>query len=274
MSARARSLLYLLGAALLWSTSGLVVKSVDWTPPAIAASRGLFTFFALLALNRGRLRPPAGAQWLAAALFAIICLTFITATKLTTAANAIFLQYTAPAWVALLAPLLLREATRGRDWCFVALTFGGMALFFMDSLSTEGMLGILIAILGGIAFAGLTMVLRHTPGDEKLSGLIYGNLLLIGLGLFVWRPPWPGLADVLLLAFAGIFQMGLGYYLFSLASRQAAALDMVLITMIEPVLNPVWVFLGTGETPGAWAFAGGACVLVSITIWSVLKIRN
>jgi drug/metabolite transporter (DMT)-like permease len=104
--------------------------------------------------------------------------------------------------------------------------------------------------------------------------MMYGNLLLAALGLFVWQPPWPGARDMLLLAFAGIFQMGLSYYLFCLSSRGVTALEMTLVPVLEPVLNPIWVYMGIGEKPGAWALVGGCVVLSGITAWSVLKSRK
>ncbi|MCL1916433.1 MAG: DMT family transporter [Desulfovibrionaceae bacterium] len=276
MTLRAKSLLLLALTATLWSSSGLIIKSVDWTPLGIASLRSFFAFFTLLVLNRKHLTPrlPSRPQLAGAVCLVLISISFVTSTKLTTAANAILLQYSAPVWVALAAPLLLREKTRAGDWLFIAMTFCGMGLFFMDALSMEGMTGNLVAIFSGLSYAGLSMALRREPDGEKGLSMLYGNLILAALGLAVWRAPWPPVEDLLLLALAGVFQFGLPYYLFSLASRGATALEMVLITALEPILNPIWVFIGVGERPGPYALLGGAVVLGSVTLWSVLKNRR
>ena len=104
--------------------------------------------------------------------------------------------------------------------------------------------------------------------------LICGHLLAASLGVFFWRPPWPSAVELGLIALAGVVQLGLPYYLYSRASQGVTALDMVLVTIVEPILNPIWVFLVVGERPGGWALAGGAVVLISVTAWSGLKSRR
>ncbi|MDR1044704.1 MAG: DMT family transporter [Candidatus Adiutrix sp.] len=275
MKVRTQSLICLVGAALLWSLSGLVVKLVDWNAPAIAAGRSLAAALTIAFLARRSLdlRPPSGPQWLGAVCMAGVAICFVTATKLTTAANAILIQYTAPVWVAVFAPWLLGERTSGRDWFFIALTFGGLALFVVDSLSLEGLAGIMAALGGSLSFAGLALVLRRIRDDDGggMKCMVYGNLLLVLPGLFFWRPPWPGPFQLGLIVLAGAFQYGLASYLYSRASRGASSLEMVLITALEPILNPVWVFLVLGERPGFWALIGGVLVLAAVTCWGVLK---
>ncbi|MDR2945418.1 MAG: DMT family transporter [Candidatus Adiutrix sp.] len=273
MSLRTKSLLFLLAAASLWSLSGVLVKTIDWNPLALASSRSLVAGFTIIFLTRRTLdrRPPSRPQWWGAVFMALVGLTFVSATKLTTAANAILLQYTAPVWVAIFAPLVLRERTSGRDWFFIALTFGGMAMFFMDSVSAEGFWGIILAIMSGLAFAALPMALRYVKDDQPFKCLIYGNFLLFLVGLPFWRAPYPDLGDVGLIIFAGVVQYGLPYYLYALASKGVSTLEMVLVTALEPILNPIWVFLAIGEQPGLWSLIGGAVVLLTITAWSVLK---
>lgn len=273
MSQRARSLGYLALSALLWSGAGLLIKSVDWDALSIASTRSLFAALALLVLTVSRSRSllprlPTRPEAAAALFLALLSISFVAANKLTNAATAILLQYTAPVWVAMLAPLLLRERTNGLDWLFIALTFGGMGLFFLDSLSVRGLAGIGAAMFSGLCYAGLAIALRR--GGAGL-GMLYGNILLCLSGLFVWGPPWPPARDIALLALAGVFMFALPYHLFSLAGRGASALEMVLVTSLEPVLNPIWVFLVLGERPGPWALIGGAAVFACITLWSALK---
>ena len=273
MTLRTKSLLLLMAAAFFWSLSGVLVKSIDWNPMALASSRSLVAGLTILFLTRRSMdwRPPGKSQWWAAIFMALVSLLFVSATKLTTAANAILLQYTAPIWVAIFAPLILRERTSGRDWFFIAVTFGGISMFFMDSVSGEGKLGIILAILGGVAFAGLPMAMRYVKDDQPFKCLIYGNLLILLAGLPFWRAPWPDATDILLIVIAGVVQYGLPYYLYAMASKGVTTLEMVVITALEPILSPVWVFLAIGERPGMWALIGGAVVMVTITTWSVLK---
>ncbi|MDR1776555.1 MAG: DMT family transporter [Desulfovibrio sp.] len=276
MSFHLQCLLLLVAASTLWSTGGVLIKSVDWPPLGIAAARSFFAALSLILLNRRALasRRPDKAQLLIGALLAGISVTFIFATKLTTAANAIFLQYTAPIWVALLAPVLLGEPTRRLDWLFIGLVFCGMGMFFLDDVSTEGLAGITLAIGSGALYAALALALRRVGGADKTQGLVFGNILLACLGLWVFRPPWPTPHDLFLLATLGAVQFGLSYYLYALASRGVTALEMTLVTTLEPILNPVWVFIGTGERPAAWSLAGGALVLTAVTVWGFCKTRS
>ena len=272
---RGRCLVFLAATAVLWSTAGVIIKSVAWNPMAIVSFRSLWAGLTLVLLLHFRgvldLSRPSRSQWCGALFLALLSFCFVGATKLTTAANAILMQYTAPIWVALLAPLFLKEKTSRRDWYFISLAFGGLALFFLDSLTLQGLKGLALGALSGVCFAGLALTMRRGRGVPPMKILIYGNVIAFAGGLFFWGPPWPSAGDLALVAIAGVFQFGLSYYLFSLASQGVSSLEMVLVTAIEPILNPVWVFLILGERPGGWSLAGGAVVLVSITAWSALK---
>lgn len=274
MTKRSQCFILLLVTAALWSTGGVIIKSVDWNPGAIAAGRSLAAglTIAFLARKQVDFSPPSRMEWAGAFCLAFLSLTFVVATKLTTAANAILIQYTAPVWVAIAAPLLLRERTGGRDWFFIALIFFGMTLFFKDSLSSEGKWGIVSAIISSFFFAALALMLRVARDGKPMKITIYGNVLLMATAVFFWRPPWPSLGDWGLMALAGVVQFGIPYYLYTLASQGVSSLEMVLITTLEPILNPVWVFLLLGEKPGMWSLVGGAVVLVTVTVWSILKI--
>ena len=273
MNFHVRCFLLLVLTATLWSTGGAIIKSVNWPPLGIAAARSIFALVVLLSLGCGRcaFKRPTGTRVLTGLLLALVSITFIFATKLTTAANAIFLQYTAPIWVALLAPVLLGEPTRKGDWVFIGAVFGGMALFFLDEVSLDDLAGIGLAVVSGIIYAGLAMSLRHENEEGRMASLVYGNILLVLLGLAVFRPPWPTGRDILLLAALGGLQFGLAYYFYALASRGVTALEMTLVTALEPILNPLWVFFWTGERPAPWALAGGGIVLAAVTLWGIGK---
>ena len=278
MISRGRCLFFLAATAVLWSTAGVIVKSVAWNPAAIVSYRSFWAGLTLILLLRFRgildLSWPDRTQWGGALALALLSFCFVGATKLTTAANAILMQYTAPIWVALLAPLVLKEKTSQRDWLFIGLTFGGLALFFLDSLTLQGLKGLSLGALSGVCFAGLVLFMRQGRGAPPMKILIYGNFLALAGGLYFWGQPWPSFGDLVILTAAGIFQFGLSYYLYSLASQGVSSLEMVLMTAVEPILNPVWVFLILGERPSGWTMVGGAVVLVTVTGWSILKSRR
>ena len=269
-SAHTRAVGQLVLAALLWSLGGLLIKTVDWPPLAVAGGRGLIAAAFLWATNRGLRFHCSRAQLLGAVLYAACTITFVAATKLTTAANAILLQYTAPIWIALFGSWFLGERATRADWLTIGLVLGGMGLFFADGLSFSNTLGNLVAIISGVAFAGMTMALRHQKDGSPVESIILGNLLsfIAGLPAMVSAPlPSPtGWGALLLL---GIFQLGCSYWLYARAIRQVTALEAVLIPVLEPLLNPVWVFLARGEQPSRWAFVGGAIVLGAVT-WRAL----
>ncbi|MFH1059358.1 MAG: DMT family transporter [Pseudomonadota bacterium] len=272
MSERAHAALLLVLAAVLWSSGGLLIKLVDWSPLAIAGTRsavaGLFVWLVL----RGRLCLDCTRPQVAAAVaYAAAVISFVAATKLTTAANAILLQYTSPLYAALLAPRLLGERTSGRDWFFTLLTLAGMGLFFLDQLSPAGLTGNLLALMSGLAVACLALALRQT-GAASSTPIVLGNFLAALACLpFAVGAGWPGWEALGIIAFLGVVQLGLPYYLYSLAVRRVSALEVTLIPVIEPILNPLWVAIFLGEVPGLGAAAGGGLVLAAVTAWGLMR---
>jgi drug/metabolite transporter (DMT)-like permease len=275
LSLHAKCLLGLVITAILWSCGGVIIKNVQAPPLIAAAIRALFAALTLAVIHRKNLGScmPGKAQLLGAAALGLHCLAFVTATKLTTAANAILLQYTAPVWVAIFAPLFLHEQTRRRDWVFIAVIFAGMGLFLIDSLSAGSLPGTAAAVCAGITYAALILFLRHAKAEDKGVSMVYGNALLFLAGFSLAGFALPSAHDIFLLALAGVFQIGVPYYLFGLASRGVTALEMVLVTTLEPILNPVWVFLSIGELPGLWSIAGGCAVLGAVVVWSLPRHR-
>jgi len=263
-SSRRRAIALLLLTALIWSTSGLFVKLLSWHPLSIFSARGIVASLVFLIwLRRVPLRITpflvAGAAGYMGAQF-----LFIFSTRLTTAANAIFLQYTAPIYVLIFGVWFLGERPRRIDWITMVVIFAGMMLFFGEDLTFEGFYGNLAAILGGVALAAMIVCTRAQkdshPGQIFLIGSCLGGL--IGLPS-VFQETW-SLTDVAIIAFLGIFQTGLASALYSIAIRQVPALESNLILMLEPVLNPLWVFLVIGESPAPLALLGGAIVLGAI----------
>jgi len=274
--AHPRAVGQLLLTALLWSLGGLLIKTVDWPPLAVAGGRGLVAAVFLVLTNRGLRFTFSRIQVLAAVAYAACTITFVTATILTTAANAILLQYTAPVWIALFGAWFLGERATRVDWFTIALVLGGMALFFADGLELTHTLGNVIAILSGVAFAAMTIALRRQKDGSPVESIILGNALafVIGLPFMIGeRLPSPiGRAALLTL---GIVQLGCSYWLYARAIKHVTALEAVLIPVVEPILNPVWVFFVRGERPSPWALVGGVIVLGAVTwrAWHAIRGR-
>jgi len=264
-----RAVLAVAGAAILWSTGGLFIKLAPMPALAVACGRSLIAALFYLALLRPNLR---AARWTTAAACAACIVTFVAATKLTTAANAIFLQYTGPAYVLLLSPFLLDEPFRPIDAVCVALSLAGMSLFFVGKVEAGQTVGNLLAIASGVFFALAVVLLRReakSGNGDALPSTALGNLIAAALTL-----PWALKAapEVLtargagVLLYLGIVQLGLGYFLFVRGIRRVPAAEASLISMLEPVLNPLWVLIGFGERPGRWALAGGAIVIAAVVV--------
>ena len=257
-------------AALCWSLGGLLIKAVDWPPLAVAGGRGILAAIFLM-LTNGRLHFTfSRVQVLAAFAYAGCTVFFVAATKYTTAANAILLQYTAPIWIALLAAWLLGERTTRRDWIIITVVFAGMGLFFADGLELSGFVGNVFGVISGLCFAAMTIALRKQKDGSPVESIILGNLIAFAIGLpLMIGAPWPSAGGWGALLALGIVQLGFSYWLYARAIRRVTALEAVIIPVFEPILNPLWVFLARGERPGPWALLGGVIVLGAVT-WRAL----
>lgn len=245
---------------------------VNWNPVAIAGSRSAIAALAMLAIIRRPRFTWSFAQIGGAVAYAATVILFVTANKLTTAANAILLQYTAPIYVALFGAWFLGERASWLDWATLAAVLGGMVLFFLDKLSVAGMLGNVVAIASGVALAGLALFLRKQKDGSPMESILLGNALTALIGLPFMLKSSPGSAGWLGIVLLGVFQLGLPYVLYALAIKHVTAIEAVLIPVIEPILNPLWVFLVVGEAPGTLALAGGAVVLVAVTFRCVAAV--
>jgi DME family drug/metabolite transporter len=262
------------GAALLWSSGGLFIKIAPMPALAVACGRSLIAALFYLAVLRPDLR---AARFSTAAAYAGCIVTFVTATRLTSAANAIFLQYTGPAYVLMLSPLLLDEPFRPLDAACVALSLAGMSLFFVGKVEAGQLLGNVLGAVSGVFFAlAIVLLRRDAKGGrgDALPSIALGNLVAAAVTL-----PWAAKAlpqmtsgrGLAVLLYLGVVQLGLAYWLFAKGVRKVPAAEASLISMLEPVLNPVWVLIGAGERPGGWSIAGGAVVLASVVVRTLLQ---
>jgi len=268
------ALLAVAACALLWSTGGLFVKLISWNPFAIAGVRSLIGGLVILMFLRRPRFTWSFAQIAGAVCYAACMILFVSANKLTTAANAILLQYTAPLYAAVLGWIFLKEKAHALDWVTMAVVIGGMVLFFMDSLTLGGMQGNLLAILSGVFFAGAMVSLRAQKDGSSLESILlsHGITLLVSIP-FLWQSA-PSLAGWGALAFLGVFQIGLSSLLLTYGVKHVTAVQSLLTAVLEPLFNPVWVFLVLGERPGPRALVGGAIILVAVTARSLVSLRS
>jgi len=270
---RLRGALLVALAAMLWSSGGLFIKVAPMPALAVACGRAAITALFYLTVLRPDLRQ---ARWSTAFVYALMILSFVSATKLTTAANAIFLQYTGPAYVLLLSPPILGEKLSRRDVALVALSLAGMGLFFVGKVEAGTTAGNLLGVVSGVFF-GATVVLLRRDATRGSGGAIpsttLGNLVAAALALpFALGPLRESFAGpqaltaLGVLLWLGVVQMGFAYLSFAKGLRSVPASEASLLSMLEPVFNPVWVLLGTGETPGPWALAGAAVVLTAAAV--------
>jgi drug/metabolite transporter, DME family len=264
--------LQLLGAALLFSTGGAAVKATTLTAWQVAGFRsGIAALAVLLLLPAAR----RGWSWHVVpvgATYAATMILFVASNKATTAANAIFLQSTAPLYILLLSPFLLRERVQRTDVAFMTAVGGGMLLFFLgaeapSATAPDPARGNLLALLSGVCWALTVMAMRWlgTRGGGEgsvLPTVVAGNAIAF-LACLAPALPVHGAtpADWMVIAYLGVFQIAAAYVLLSSGIRHVPALEASTLLLLEPALNPAWAWLVHGETPGPWALAGGVVIL-------------
>lgn len=271
---RRRAILFLILAAILWSTAGVLVKALDWQPLSILAGRGIFT--SILFIIYMRRLPKKVTRWtlLAAGGSIATQFLFVTSTKLTTAANSIFLQYTAPIYVVLLAYWLLREKPSRTDWIAMAIIFLGLILFFGDQLSPNGLYGNILAVLSGVTSAIMMVSFRAQKDGSPEDSILIASVLIAVFGFPSILKETQTVANWLSIAYLGIFQIGLAFIFFTMGIKHIPALEANLIGTLEPILNPVWVFLFLGEQMGKSALLGGLVVLVGVMVSAAGSVRT
>ena len=253
--------------ALMWSLAGFNIKMIEWSPYAIAAGRSLVAVILLapMVLRKGFQKIDRYVIG-GAICYAAFNYCFITSTTLTSSAIAIMMQYTAPIYVALLSWLFLRERVGWADIISVGFVFLGMIFFFLDSNSGGSLKGNIVSIFNGITFAGISIFLRLQKDGNPALSMYLGNVISAVAGLpIMWNAGMPDTISLLFLLLAGLL-VAVSYTLYAKASTGLSALETVLIPIIDPVMNPVWVFLFLDERPWALTIVGAAVILVSVTI--------
>jgi drug/metabolite transporter (DMT)-like permease len=275
--------LLLAAAAILFSTGGAAIKAAHLTGWQIACFRSGIAALLLIAALPGARRGGSRRTLLVAAAYASTLLLFVLANRLTTSANAIFLQATAPLWVALLSPLLLREAIRSADLLYLAAVAIGMSLFFTSAepaiaTAPDPARGNILALASGITYAlmlvGLRWLGRVGSPDAGLATVAAGNVLAFAVALFPALPvPAFSAADAGVILYLGVAQIGLAYWCLTRGIRHVPAFEAVTTLQLEVAMNPVWTWIVHGERPGARSLTGGV-IIVSATLLNTWRQRS
>ena len=250
-------------AALMWSLGGLFIKLVNLNPMAITGIRSLGAAGVLLIyINKQKLY--WNRYFFAGVLaYSMMVILYVISIRLTTAANAIFLEFTAPLYVVAFSYFLLNERINRFDIFAMVIIFLGMGLFFMDELSFYGFWGNILALLAGVCLALVTVLIRKEK-ESAFEIVFFGNALttIICLPFIIQGFSSTTQVDWFIIFGLGIFQLGIPYLLYTTALKYVSALDAILVGMLEPVFNPIWVYIFVGEAMGEWAFIGAALVII------------
>lgn len=277
-TSRKVSILCLLIASILWSTGGLLIKWVDWNPIAIAGIRSGISSLVMIVfwfvLTKKLPKKPDKFVLFGAFNYVILVMLFVSANKLTTSANAILLQFTAPIWAMIIGAVFFKEKFDKKDIFTVTIVFGGMILFFIGDIDGGGLLGNILAVISGISMALMIISLKKVKNHKPIEVIIWGNIFTF----IVAMPFYSGIvftsANITGILLLGIFQLGISYIFFTKGIENVTVLEGILIPVIEPLLNPLWVFWGTGEKPSQYALIGGVIVLAAVIFHSTSEVKK
>lgn len=274
-ASKKQAMLLMVVCALLWSLGGIFIKLISWSPLLIAGSRSLisgvvlalFMLFQKIPVRISRFSILAGIGLSAS------CTFFVIANKLTTAANAVVLQYMAPIFVLVISALFLKKRVHTKDIAVVAVTLAGIVLFFFDQLSPGNILGNIFGILAGV-FLAIMFVAVGCGGEDdsvRMTGILIAHSLtaLIGIPIGIMQTGSAVPMEFLWILILGVFQLGIPYVLYAVASKNCPPLACSLIGMLEPLFNPVWVFLFAGEMPGFYALTGAVIIIAAVSWWCI-----
>lgn len=265
------AIIEMLICAALWSVAGIFIKLLPWNGFAVAGMRSLIAglTIAVYMLITRRRYILSRRTVIGGIMTAGVYTCFTVANKLTTAANAIVLQFTCPVFIVILSAIFLKQKIRKNDLAVVIATLAGIALFFFDQLKPGYILGNFVAIAAGMFMAVMFILVGNMEGDERFSTITNGQFLTFFVGLpfiIATKPEFTAAATASILVL-GVFQLGISYILYVKSTQYCPPLACCLLGALEPLLNPVWVLIFDGERPGVWALIGGIIVVVSITLW-------
>ena len=274
-NARKNAMLLMVACAILWSSGGILIKLISWSPLLIAGARSMIAAFVLGTYMIYQKVPIYICKYSIGAGIGLCgcCTFFVVANKFTTAANANVLQYAAPIFILLMTAFIFKQKLHKKEIIVVAITMAGIVLFFFDQLSPGNIAGNLFAILAGI-FMALMFVMVGQGGDNdsiRMTGILLAHCLSAVINIptgIIGTASVTG-TEILYIIILGIFQLGIPYVLYAIASKDCSPLACSLIGMLEPLLNPVWVAIFVGEIPGMFALAGAAIIIGIVTWWCI-----
>ena len=261
----------MVSVALCWSTMGVAFKFIDWDPLVIAAVRNLLTFLYLAAYRRS-MKFSLKKDVVIGALIAYLTQTAFTyANKYTSAANAIVLQYTNPVFVVLISWLFLHQKVKLRDIVLSLIMIGGTALFFLDDLSAGQLLGNVCGLISGIGMACSILYACNNPADLQEYTMLNSLIsVVVGIPAAIQHPPQFDVASLIAVFFLGVVASGIATVLMAKSAPHLASVEVSMLLMLDPILNPVWVALAVGEIPGSLALIGMVivigCVIINILV--------
>ncbi|HMN49604.1 MAG TPA: EamA family transporter [Ignavibacteriaceae bacterium] len=257
--------------AILWSSGGLLIKLISLNAMQLSFFRCLIAAIVFAIIFRKRLLVVNGFTFLNAGFYAAVLTTFVIATKTTTAANAIFLQSTAPIYVLIFEPIINKTKLEKINAITIAICFLGMIFFFLGELSPGHLIGNIVALFAGLCFAAFFLGMRKNGSEYQQSSIFYGNILVSLICIpFLFDMKPLSFNDLWMVTFLGVFQIALAYALFSYGLKRILAVEASIISMFEPVLNPVWVLIGYGEVPSFYAMIGGAITIITILTRTII----
>ena len=268
-------MLFVFLAAVLYSIGGLCIKVIPWNGLSVNAGRNLVALAVIGGYLLATRHRPKFNRWI---LVGAVCICgtnslFTVANKLTTAANTIVLQFTAPIFVILLSAVFWRRRPKGLDLIACAVVLLGVLCFFVDSLEAGGMLGNALALLSGLSYAGV-FLLNDLPDSDPISSVFWGDVASVAIGLpFLLQETDFSLVPMTSLIILGAFQVGLAYILLTIGLRTTPAVTASLVSGIEPVLNPILVAVFYHETIGPLSLVGAAIVVGGVVAYNVLRIK-
>ncbi len=267
------ALIRLVLAAVLWSLGGLLIKLIDWNPLAIAGGRSAIAAIVMMLYIRKPTVSLTKNKVFGALAYTGTLICFVSANKLTTSANAILLQFSAPIWVALFSTWFLKEKITKLDWITIGAVMSGMVLFFIENINGGHVFGNIIAIVSGIFFASMVIFLKFEDNGSPVEITLLGNVFVFLVSIpFLFGITFTTQSILAILAL-GIFQIGFAYILYTSATPYVSSVEAILIPVIEPLLNPIWVMLFLKETPGIFALLGGSIIVMAIVIRSLLQAK-
>ena len=268
-----RAMLEMLMCAALWSIAGIFIKLIPWNSFVISAMRSFFAGLTVLVYIRIKgYKIVINQQTLIPGLLlGLVYIAFVAANKLTTAANAIVLQFTDPIFIVIFSALFFGQRFKKRDFIAVICTFIGIGMFFLDQLSEGYLIGNFVAIFAGACLGGMFIAMGKAETQERFSAMLVGQAVafIFGLPFIITTKPEFSALPVLYIIILGVLQLGIPYILYGRAAEHCPPLACSLLGALEPLLNPVWVLIFDGEKPGLFALIGGVIVIVSVTVWCI-----